>query len=243
MRRYTRSDLAVFSRREARRFLSDDANPQTNPSLAWELLYRLEPGLYDRLVEAEPIHPRVLEWFPSHVDRIVEIGSGTGRLTFGLIGRCNRLTAIEPAAPLRARLLRKLKSDAANVRVSDGFLDSLPIADRSAEIVAACSVLSVEPMHGGNVGLREMERICAPGGRVVIVWPNHLEWLHGQGYRYVSFPGEMAMDFASLDDAVGLASIFYPEAVSEIQRRGERRVPYNVLGVNPPRDLCYKVVD
>ena len=34
-------------------------DPQTDMTLAWELLYRLEPELYDRLVSAERLHPDV----------------------------------------------------------------------------------------------------------------------------------------------------------------------------------------
>ena len=34
-------------------------------ALAWELLYRLEPELYDRLVSAERLHPDVLGWLPT----------------------------------------------------------------------------------------------------------------------------------------------------------------------------------
>jgi hypothetical protein len=48
------------------------------------------------------------------------------------------------------------------------------------------------------------------------------------------------MDFASPAEAVELATIFYPEAAAEIRARGERQVPYDLLGVNPPRDLAYK---
>jgi SAM-dependent methyltransferase len=253
-RRYTREDLAIFSREEAQRFLptgsSSEADPDTtvgtdpdlSASLAWELLYRLEPDLFDRLVLAERLHPQIVAWFPRHVERIVEVGAGTGRLTLALIDRCDSLVAIEPAAPLRERLLRKLPFDAVNVRVVAGFLDALPAADQSADIVVACSVLTPEPMHGGQAGLREMERVCRPGGRVVIVWPNHLEWLRAQGYDYVSFAGEMTVDFASFDEAIELSSIFYPGAVAEIERRRMRRVPYEVLEVNPPRDLCFKIV-
>ena len=106
----------------------------------------------------------------------------------------------------------------------------------------ASSVLTPEPAHGGERGLAEMERVCTQAGMVVIVWPNHPEWLVERGYRYLSFPGEMAMEFASLDEAIELARIFYPDAVSEIRARGERRVPYEILGVNPPRDLAYRVI-
>ncbi len=243
MRRYTRADLAVFSEEESRRFLDTAAaDLQLSPSLAWELLYRIEPELYDRLAQAERLHPAVLAWFPDHVGRIVEVGAGAGRLTLELITHCDDLTAIEPAAPLRELLRRKLPATASNIRLVGGFFDALPVADRSADLVAACSALTPEPAHGGDRGLAEMERVCAHAGVVVIVWPNHVEWLIGQGYRYLSFPGDMTVDFATLDEAVELARIFYPAVASEVQRRGERRVPYQLLGVNPPRDLAYKVI-
>lgn len=218
------------------------ASPDLAESLAWELLYRLEPDLFERLVVAERLHPQIVEWFPRHVERIVEVGAGTGRLTLALLDRCDSLLAIEPATPLRDRLIRRLPFDAVNVRVIAGFLDALPVGDQSADLVVACSVLTPEPMHGGDAGLREMERVCRPGGRVVVVWPNHLDWLRESGYEHVSFPGEMTVDFVSFDEAVELAAIFYPGALAEIERRGSSRVPYEVLGTNPPRDLCFKVV-
>jgi SAM-dependent methyltransferase len=279
-KRYSRSDLSILSADEQRRFVDDGpADPQENPTLAWELLYRLEPELYDRLVQAERLHPSILEWLPQHVDRIVEVGAGSGRLTLPLLGRCDDLTAIEPAAPLRELLRHKLVNTfpypvqeespsplvvsespspfvvsespsplwggsgrGSRIHLISGFLDALPLPDRSAELVIACSVLTPEPAHGGDRGLAEMERVCTSFGTVAIVWPNHPEWLVENGYRYLSFPGEMAMDFASLDEAIELARVFYPEAVSEIQVRGERRVPYEILRVNPPRDLAFKVI-
>src|SRR5207302_7298296 len=128
------------------------------------------------------------------------------------------------------------------VHVIGGFFDALPFPDHSAELVIACSALTPEPAHGGDRGLAEMERICAAGGMVVIVWPNHSEWLASHGYRYLSFPGPMTMDFASATEAVQLATIFYPHAAAEIKARGQRQVPYDLLGVNPPRDLAYRTI-
>lgn len=244
-RRYTKADLRVFTVAEARRFLAGGGSrdPQTDAALAWELLYRLEPDLYDRLIRAEPIHPAVLDWLPHHAGIIVEVGAGTGRLTAALLGRCDQLIAIEPAAPLRALLVTRLEQYAAGrLRVVQGFFDRLPIPDRSADVVIACSALTPDPAHGGEAGLREMERICGTGGQVVIVWPNDVNWLTARGYRYRSFRGEMHMAFASLDEAIELATVFYPDAVAEIRRRGDRRVPYDVVGVNPPCDLAYKEI-
>ena len=239
-KRYSTADLGAFSAEEAGHFLEGViADPQRSPSLAWELLYRLEPDLYERLVAAEHLHPGILEWLPPHVPRIIEVGAGTGRLTLELVARCDQLIAVEPATPLRQRLRGKLPT-AANVQIIGGFFDALPFPDKSAELVIACSALTPEPAQGGDAGLAEMERVSAAGGMVVIVWPNHREWLTAHGYRYVSFPGPMTMDFASPTEAVQMAKIFYPHAVAEIQARGERQVPYEILAVNPPRDLAYK---
>jgi hypothetical protein len=52
----------------------------------------------------------------------------------------------------------------------------------------------------------------------------------------------MSMEFASHSEAVELAQIFYPHAVAEVRSRGSRRVPYELLGINPPRDLAFKVI-
>lgn len=238
--RYSTTDLRIFSAEESARFLSGAvADPKRNASLAWELLYRLEPDLYDRLVTAERLHPGIAEWLPAHVPRIIEVGAGTGRLTVELLARCDQLTAVEPAAPLRERLREKLPATA-TLRIIGGFFDALPFPNQSAELVATCSVLTPEAAHGGDRGLDEMERVCASGGMVVIVWPNHLEWLAERGYHYHSFPGAMTVDFTSPTEALQMAKIFFPHAASEIQARGERRVSYDTLGVNPPRDLAYK---
>src|SRR5215831_20412289 len=57
-RRYTTADLGVLTCDERRRFVrGGDADPRADITLAWELLYRLEPQLYDRLVSAELLHP------------------------------------------------------------------------------------------------------------------------------------------------------------------------------------------
>jgi SAM-dependent methyltransferase len=235
----------VLTQDEARRFLaSGPGDPRTDVTLAWELLYRLEPELYDRLVSAERLHPGVIGWLPDKLERIVEAAAGTGRLTLELVDRAREVVAVEPAAPLREILNRKLAAADRTHRahVTHGFFDELPVADDCADLVVACSALTAAPGHGGEAGLAEMERACRPGGRVVIVWPNEVGWLAAHGYRYVRFDGEMFVEFASREEAAELIEIFYPSAIGEIRGRGWRRVPYDVLGTNPPRDLAFKVI-
>jgi SAM-dependent methyltransferase len=243
-RRYTARDLSALTRDEALRFAPAGGDPQADVSLAWELLYRLEPELYDRLSTAERLHPGILGWLPPAADRIVEVGAGTGRLTLDLTGRAREIVAIEPVAPFRRILRRKLaqSGQVGETRVVHGYFDDLPVASGFADLVVACSVLTPAARHGGEEGLAEMERACRPGGCVAVVWPNNTGWLAAHDYRYVSFPGPMTVDFASHREAVELAGIFYPQALDEIRRRGCRRVPYELLGINPPRDISFKVM-
>ena len=244
-RRYTAADLRVFTRDEASRFVPrGDGDPHNDAALAWELLYRLEPELYDRLASAERLHPEVVGWLPRDLHRIAEVGAGTGRLTMALIERGQRVVAVEPALPLRRILRRKLAAagHGDRVRVIGGFFDQLPLPDDFADLVVACSAFTPSLGHGGEAGLAEMERVCRPSGCVAIIWPNHLDWLAARGYRYVSFPGPMSVAFGSYDEAVELAEIFYPKAAGEVRRLGSRRVPFEVLGINPPRDLAFKVL-
>jgi len=244
-RRYTAADLSVFTRDEARRFVPQgDGDPRNDAVLAWELLYRLEPELYDRLASAERLHPGVVGWLPRDVDRIAEVGAGTGRLTMELIKRGRHVVAVEPALPLRRILRRKLAAagHGDRARVVRGFFDRLPLPDDFADLVVACSAFTPAPGHGGESGLAEMERVGRPGGYVAIIWPNHLDWLAARGYRYVSFPGPMSVEFDSHLEAVELAEIFFPQVADEVRRRGWRRVPFEVLGINPPRDLAFKVL-
>jgi SAM-dependent methyltransferase len=243
--RYTVADLCALNADEARRFLRGGrGDPQVDVPLAWELPYRIEPELYDRLASAERLHRALLRWLPLDVDRVVEVGAGTGRLTLELLGRAREIVAVEPARPLREILARKLRraEHGDRVRVTAGYFDDLPLPDSWCDVVVACSAFTPEPGHGGDGGLAEMERICRPGGCVAIIWPNNLPWLEDRGYRYVSFAGEMFVEFPSPEDAVELTEIFYPSAAAEVRRRGQQRVPFDALGVNPPRDVAFKVM-
>jgi SAM-dependent methyltransferase len=211
---------------------------------AWDVLYRLEPELFDRLIGGEHLHPMVLERIPTWMERAVEVGAGTGRLTLQVSPRCGRLVACEPVAPMRERLLDRLGATAAsNVRVCSAEMSALPLAAGWADAVLACAVLTPHPLCGGEAGLAELERVCRPGGQVIVVWPHTPRWLVARGYRHEVFAGEMVHEFASTDEAIELATIFYPDRVADVARLRSRWVPYEVLGINAPRDLAWKVVD
>ena len=244
--RYTAADLQVFTPEETSRFVHGrNSDPRTDPVLAWELLYRLEPHLYDRLATAERLHPAILSWLPNTARRIVEVAAGTGRLTLELLDHGQEVVAVEPALPLRRILQHKLAEadNGSRARVVHGFFDELPLPADAADLVVACSAFTPSAEHGGDAGLSEMERVCAPGGCVAIIWPNNITWLADHGYQYVSFGGPMAVEFGTYDEAVELAKIFFPAAVGPVRQHGLRRVPFELLGINPPRDLAFKTLN
>jgi hypothetical protein len=51
-----------------------------------------------------------------------------------------------------------------------------------------------------EAGLAEMERVCAAAASS-IVSAEPCPWLAAHGYRYVSFDGEMFVEFASHEEA------------------------------------------
>ena len=138
---------------------------------------------------AERLHRGVIQWLPSDLDRIVEVGAGTGRLTLELLGRAREVVAIEPARPLRELLARKLKriEHGDRARVTPGFFDDLPLPDDWSDLVVACSAFT--PRRGAwrrrgpggdGAGLQtgRLRRDCLAG---------QVDWLAARGYRYVSF--------------------------------------------------------
>jgi SAM-dependent methyltransferase len=254
VRRFRPEDLEVFTEEESSRYLArieagtlsrihqdPEAWAKVCRAVAWELLYRLDPDLYDQLTAGETLHPGIMDWLPARVETAVEVGAGTGRLTVQLAPRCKELIAVEPAAPLARRLEARLNGlGITSVKVVKGFFDAMPVRDGWAELVVACSSFTTDPAHGGVTGLEEMERICAQGGLVVIVWPDSPGWMARHGYETITFPGQLRLRFRSVQEAVELSRIFYPEAVPEIIRQNLREVPYETLGVPDPSSLSWK---
>jgi SAM-dependent methyltransferase len=241
--RYAPEAASVFDAEECRRLFGPDGAPADRERLDWELLYRLEPALYERLVAGEHLHPGVVDWLPAQSAHVLELGAGGGRFTMHLAPRCGELIATEPAIPLMSVLHGKLSAaGVCNVRCARAFFDSVAVASASCDLVISCSAFSPHTERDPERCLEEMERCCVPGGMIVVVWPDDLEWLEDQGFTRVTFEGAMAVEFGTMPEALELTRIFYPQAHEAVRRGGSPTVPYEVLGMHPPRDLCWKAV-
>lgn len=96
--------------------------------------------------------------------RVLDIGSGSGRLAFAAAERAGEVYASEPVDSLREYLRDKIRREnIRNVRVVDGMADSLPYPDDTFDIVMSGHVVGDDYERE----LAEIFRVVKPGGWVL----------------------------------------------------------------------------
>src|SRR5215472_1260695 len=150
----------------------------------WYLAYELAADLWDRLARAERIAPALVADLPADGARVVDVAAGTGRLTAELAPRTARLVAVEPCAPLRDLLRRRLPG----VVVVAGTGQQLPLRGGWADLVVSCATFGPHPPLGGDEVVAELERCCRPGGTVALVSPEEPAWWQDRGYAPRVYP-------------------------------------------------------
>jgi SAM-dependent methyltransferase len=209
-------------------------------ALVWQTLYHREPDLYDRLVEGEPLHPRLFRSLPLAGALVLEVGAGTGRLTLPAATRARHLYALEPVAAMRAVLERTVAARGmGNITVLEGRADAVPLADGTLDLTISASAFGSDPEHGGEAGLYELRRVTRKGGEIIVLWPDDPGWFVDRGFTYLAFDDDLEVRFRDLAAAIACAELFYSSAVVRYFRRtGRPVIPFTLLGVNPARDLC-----
>jgi SAM-dependent methyltransferase len=245
--RYRREHLQAISPEALDRLLPPGERqrpwPEIAARLAWDLLYWNEPELYDQLVEGEPLHSRLFRELPLDGARVLEVGAGTGRLTLPCASRARVVHAVEPVTPMRLVLQAKLEARGyTNVVLHAAWADALPLTDASVDLVLSASAFGANPLRGGEAGLRELRRVTRPGGQIAVLWPDDPIWFLGHGFQYHAFAGPMELRFRDLKTAQKCAEIFWPDVVAHIRAGGRPVVPFGLLAVNAPRDLCISTV-
>jgi len=144
----------------------------------WYLAYELESELWDRLASAERIAPALLADLPADGARVLEIAAGSGRLTAELAPRAAWLVAVEPCAPLRDLLRRRVR----RASVVAGAGHELPIRTGWADLVVSCATFGPHPPLGGDGVVGELERCCRSGGAVAIASAEEPTWWQERGY-------------------------------------------------------------
>lgn len=212
--------------------------------LFWELTYWKTPDEYERLTAGEQVHLGALDFARVDGAVVLDAGAGAGRVTLPLARRARQVYALDPAPPMLHLLERKLAAAGlCNVEPLRGTFQHVPLPDDSVDAVVACSAFGPHEARGGCAGLDELRRVTRSGGRIVILWPEDPAWLLRQGFHYVVLSGQLTNTFASLEDAWAVATRFYgPAALRHLEATGRSELPFHILGVKAPRDLCWLTV-
>ena len=102
----------------------------------------------------------------------LDVGCGTGFLTFELASRGHRVTGVDFAAAMIAEARRKAAERSASVRFEEGDAEQLPFAPGSFDLVMTRHVLWTLPHP--EAAIDEWIRVLRVGGRLVVV-DSHLD--------------------------------------------------------------------
>ncbi len=123
----------------------------------------------DRYARGRPDYPaEVGAWLRDRLQLnpgsvAIDLGAGTGKFTRRLVATGARVTAIEPAAAMRARLL----ADLPGIDVLDGSATAIPLPDQSADIIVCAQAFH---WFATAAALAEMHRVLRPGGTLGLIW-------------------------------------------------------------------------
>lgn len=219
--------------------------------LFWELTYWKTPELYEELISGERLHPGIFRQLESLLRGkiVLDAGAGCGRASFEAARHGATLVyAIEPSPGLRHLLTEKAATSpfAAAIVPLEGNFANLPLSNQSVDVALACSAFTARAEQGGEPGLAELKRVTRAGGYIVLIWPRCEDrpWLAERGFHYISLQQEeeMALSFASWPSAWRCVRRFYAHNANVqryLRHARQPRLPFTVLGFNPPCDYCW----
>ncbi len=100
---------------------------------------------------------------PMPVGVALDLGAGTGKFTERLVGRADRLIAVEPSEQMLAVLRAKLPAVEAHI----GTAEEIPAEDASAEVVTVAQAFH---WFDREPACTEIRRVLVSGGTLGLLW-------------------------------------------------------------------------
>lgn len=215
-------------------------------------IYTHRAGDYHRMIAPEDVEGNLLSALqriaPLAGQRLLDLGTGTGRLPLLLNGMAGPIVGIDLHAAMLQENERQRGQMMGQWRLAQGDNRALPVPTGWAEVVTAGWAIghlrawySAEwQLQIGRI-LREMHRVVAPGGALIIIetlttgsltpapptpgLAEYYAWLEGEwGFERQTIRTDY--QFASVEDAVNLTEFFFgADLAAMIRQRGWARLP------------------
>jgi len=115
---------------------------------------RARPGYPAGVLDVLPLGPQA---------EVLDLGAGTGKLTRVLVGRYDRVLAVEPLDGMRG-ILEAVVPAAESLA---GTAESIPLADASVDAVFAAQAFH---WFANDQAIAEIARVLRPGGILCLIW-------------------------------------------------------------------------
>lgn len=215
-------------------------------------IYKNRAAAYERMIAAEDVDEQLWPLLSRLVDfsgkRVVDLGSGTGRLPRLLHRHAGSGVALDLHAPMLLENRRQQQHAGFSWPLIQGDLHRLPLADGCAGVVSAgwaighfCDWYGEAWQTHVEAALSEMVRIARPGAGLLILetmGTGVLEpapptsglaayyTLLEEAWGFERYEIRTDYQFASVDEAVACTTFFFGEQLAQdIRRYGWRRVP------------------
>lgn len=215
-------------------------------------IYESNAAAYERMIAAEDVDNNLWSVLQDLVDfsgkRVVDVGSGTGRLPRLLHGYACTGVALDLHAPMLAENRRQQRREGYFWPLVQADVHDLPLADSCADVVTAgwaighfCDWYREHWQRHVERALREMGRVARSGGNLIIMetlgtgvlspappTPGLAAYYRlleeSWGFERHQLPTDY--QFASVDEAVASMTFFFGEELArKIRRHRWRRVP------------------
>lgn len=133
-------------------------------ALDWAIVY-MYPEVMEKLnYIADWDEDRILSMYDFKNKKVLDIGSGTGRLAFAVAPYAKWVYACEPVNRLRHFMRDKAKiSGYENIYIVDGSIEGLPFPDDTFDVIVSGHVIGDDV----NAEYKEMCRVLKHGGYII----------------------------------------------------------------------------
>jgi len=139
----------------------------------WDILYRDYPEIYDKFssfVYKPTWHEEINKMFDLKDKIVADIGSGSGKSTFGLAKYAKHIIGIEPEDAMRNLAIKNAKKNKIkNIEFKKGWAKKIPLGKDSVDIVIGVTLVGLGNQDNVKKFVDEASRIVKKGGYIILV--------------------------------------------------------------------------